>query len=118
MTRHGSRSELPSASSSLGPGRRRSSEAWPSAPAGTIYVDAQQNSEGKSVVAAYSVRERAEATVSAPLDWSELRGTLRLDTFTIGDDAGASCGEVGDLWGAAMKRRNSKRAIERVLRDA
>jgi hypothetical protein len=25
---------------------------------------------------------------------------------------------VGDLWGVALKRRNSKRAIERVLRDA
>lgn len=86
-------------------------------PAGTIYVDAQQNSEGKSVVAAYSVRERPKATVSAPLDWSELRGTLRLEAFTIATMP-ARLRKVGDLWGAAMKRRNSKRAIERVLDDA
>src|SRR5205823_3805477 len=52
-------------------------------PARSIYVDAQQNAKGKSVVAAYSVRERPGATVSAPLDWSELRGTLRLEAFTI-----------------------------------
>lgn len=38
-------------------------------PAGTISVDTQQNAEGKSVVAAYSVREREPAPVSAPLEW-------------------------------------------------
>jgi bifunctional non-homologous end joining protein LigD len=50
-----------------------------SRPKGSIYVDALQNAEGKSVVAAYSVREREKATVSAPLEWRELRGTLRID---------------------------------------
>jgi len=84
-------------------------------PRGTIYVDAQQNSPGKSVVAAYSVRERNRATVSAPLDWVELRGSLRLDTFTL-KSMPDRLDEVGDLWGAAMKRRNSKRALDRVLR--
>jgi bifunctional non-homologous end joining protein LigD len=86
-------------------------------PAGTIYVDAQQNSEGKSVVAAYSVREREEAPVSAPLDWSDLRSTLRIDSFTL-ETMPERVQRVGDLWGVALKRRNSKRAIERVLRDA
>jgi bifunctional non-homologous end joining protein LigD len=86
-------------------------------PRGTIYVDAQQNSAGKSVVAAYSVRERTGATVSAPLEWSELRATLRLDTFTL-KTMPARLRKVGDLWGAAMSRRNSKRALDRVLRNA
>jgi bifunctional non-homologous end joining protein LigD len=86
-------------------------------PRGTIYVDAQQNSPGKSVVAAYSVRERNGATVSAPLEWAELRGTLRLDTFTL-KTMPARLQKVGDLWRAAMSRRNSKRALDRVLRDA
>ena len=85
-------------------------------PAGSIYVDAQQNSEGKSVVAAYSVREREQAPVSAPLDWSDLRSTLRIDAFTI-ETMPKRIQRVGDLWGAALKRRNSTRAIERVLRD-
>jgi len=83
-------------------------------PAGTIYVDAQQNSEGKSVVAAYSVRERERAPVSAPLDWDELRGNLRIDAFTL-ETMPARVREIGDLWGAALTRRNSKRAIDRVL---
>jgi bifunctional non-homologous end joining protein LigD len=86
-------------------------------PAGTIYVDAQQNAEGKSVVAAYSVRERIGATVSAPLDWSELRRGLRLEAFTIKTMPGR-LERVGDLWGPAMKRRNTRRVIERVLRNA
>ena len=86
-------------------------------PRGSIYVDAQQNSAGKSVVAAYSVRERPGATVSAPLEWSELRKTLRLDTFTL-ETMPARLRKVGDLWQAAMSRRNSKRALDRVLRDA
>ena len=85
-------------------------------PAGSIYVDAQQNSQGKSVVAAYSVREREKAPVSAPLDWSDLRSTLRIDAFTI-ETMPKRIQRVGDLWGAALKRRNSTRAIERVLRD-
>jgi DNA primase len=38
-------------------------------------VDAEQKSEGKSVVAAYSVRGRSLATISAPLSWPELRST-------------------------------------------
>jgi bifunctional non-homologous end joining protein LigD len=86
-------------------------------PRGSIYVDAQQNSPGKSVVEAYSVRERTGATVSAPLEWTELRSSLRLDTFTL-KTMPARLTRVGDLWEAAMLRRNSKRALDRALRDA
>lgn len=83
-------------------------------PPHTTYVDAQQNAEGKSVVAAYSLRERPRATVSAPLDWRELRGTLKLEAFTI-ETMPSRIRKVGDLWGAAMKRRNTRRAIDHVL---
>lgn len=83
-------------------------------PAGTIYVDAQQNAEGKSVVAAYSLRERDRAPVSAPLEWRELRATLRIDAFTI-KTMPARVARVGDLWGAALKRRNTQRTIDGVL---
>ena len=86
-------------------------------PPGTIYVDAQQNAEGKSVVAAYSLRERQGATVSAPLDWRELRPALRLESFTI-NTMPARLKKVGDLWGSVMKHPNTRRAIERVLGGA
>jgi bifunctional non-homologous end joining protein LigD len=83
-------------------------------PPHTTYVDAQQNAEGKSVVAAYSLRERPRVTVSAPLDWRELRGTLKLEAFTI-ETMPARLRKVGDLWGAAMQQRNTRRAIDQVL---
>ena len=86
-------------------------------PEGTIYVDAQQNAKGKSVVAAYSVRERARATVSAPLAWTELRSGLRMESFTVETMPGR-LKRVGDLWGQAMKRRNNRRSVDRVLRNA
>jgi len=83
-------------------------------PKGSIYVDAMQNAEGKSVVAAYSVRARRGATVSAPLEWSELRRTLRLEAFTI-ETMPVRLRRIGDIWGAAMKRRNTRRVIDRLL---
>lgn len=86
-------------------------------PAGTIYVDAQQNSRGKSVVSAYSVRERAGAPVSAPLAWRELRASLRLDRFTI-RTMPARIRKLGDLWGDALRQRNTAQMIDRVLRGA
>ena len=83
-------------------------------PAGTIYVDAQQNAEGKSVVAAYSVRARSEATVSAPIAWTELRAGLTLERFTL-ETMPMRLRRVGDLWSAAIKRRNSRRALDGLL---
>jgi hypothetical protein len=46
-----------------------------------------------------------------------LRSTLRIDTFSL-ETMPDRVRKVGDLWGAAMKRRNSKRALDRLLRDA
>jgi bifunctional non-homologous end joining protein LigD len=49
-----------------------------------IYVDHMQNARGKSVVAPYSVRPKPGATVSAPLDWTEVkRKKLTISDFTI-----------------------------------
>ena len=86
-------------------------------PRGSIYVDAMQNAEGKSVVSAYSLREREPATVSAPLQWRELRDSLRIESFTIATMP-ARLRKLGDLWGAAMRRRNSRRAIAAALGGA
>jgi bifunctional non-homologous end joining protein LigD len=49
-----------------------------------IYVDFLQNAYGKSVVAPYSVRPRAGATVSAPLEWEEVeKKKFSIEDFTI-----------------------------------
>jgi len=85
-------------------------------PAGTIYVDAQQNSYGKSVVSAYSVRERATATVSAPVDRTELRSSLKLEAFTM-DSMPARLERAGDVWATSLKARNAARIIKSIVAD-
>ncbi|MBC7789030.1 MAG: DNA ligase D [Anaerolineae bacterium] len=79
-------------------------------PKGSVYVDYLQNIRGKSVACAYSVRAKPGALVSAPLDWSEITPALELGDFTI-ETMPSRVSETGDLWGPAMKRRNSLRAI-------
>jgi bifunctional non-homologous end joining protein LigD len=51
---------------------------------GQIYVDHMQNAKGKSVAAPYSVRPKAGAPVSAPLEWGEVeRRRVAPRDFTI-----------------------------------
>jgi bifunctional non-homologous end joining protein LigD len=86
-------------------------------PKGTIYVDAKQNARGKSVASAYSVRERTGAPVSAPIRWDELERDLQIQDFTI-TTMRRRLDAVGDLWGEGLKRRNTTRAVDRVLSEA
>jgi bifunctional non-homologous end joining protein LigD len=51
---------------------------------GRVYLDYLQNGYGKSLAGPYSVRARAGATVSAPLEWKEIKSaTLRPEKFHI-----------------------------------
>ena len=50
----------------------------------TVFIDYLQNSSGKTMVCPYSLRAEAMATVSTPLEWSDLRGDLRAEDFHIG----------------------------------
>lgn len=51
--------------------------------AGKVYIDANQNAKGKTLVAPYSVRPYPKAPVSAPLDWEELDEEFFPEEFTI-----------------------------------
>lgn len=48
-----------------------------------IYLDFLQNRRAQTVVAPYSVRPKLNATVSTPLDWSELNAELTIGQFTM-----------------------------------
>lgn len=48
-----------------------------------IYVDYLQNREGQTLASAYSVRPKPGATVSAPLEWKEVKHGLQISDFTI-----------------------------------
>ena len=79
-------------------------------PASAVYVDYLQNILGKTVAGAYAVRARPGATVSMPLAWEELDDALDPRDFTI-ESAPARVAKLGDLWKAAMKKRNPVRAL-------
>ena len=53
-----------------------------------VFLDYNQNAKDRTVAAAYSVRPRPDARVSAPLTWDEMDECDPAD-FTLGDDAGA-----------------------------
>jgi bifunctional non-homologous end joining protein LigD len=70
---------------------------------GSIYVDHFQNARGKSVVAPYSARPRPGATVSAPLDWAEVkRGKITPQDFTI-ENMRKRIERKGDLFSPVLK---------------
>ena len=48
-----------------------------------IYLDYLQNRKGQTIVSAYSVRPEKQATVSTPLNWSEVKQGLKISDFTI-----------------------------------
>lgn len=85
-----------------------------SRPTGAVYVDFLQNIRGKTVASVYSARATPDATVSAPLRWSELTPQLDPRAFTI-ESMASRLREVGDIWRDGMRRLNDPR---RLLGDA
>jgi bifunctional non-homologous end joining protein LigD len=75
-----------------------------------VYVDFLQNIKGKTIAGAYCVRAKPGAPVSTPLDWDELEDVESPSQFTI-RNVPDRLGKIGDLWGPAMKRKNSLKAF-------
>ena len=69
-----------------------------------IYVDTGRNGYSATFAAAYTVRAKPGAPVSAPCTWEEIeRGAVEPRSFTLRNMA-ARIDQVGDLW-ADMRRR-------------
>jgi bifunctional non-homologous end joining protein LigD len=48
-----------------------------------LYIDYVQHSEGKTIVAPYSMRGNEHAGVATPLYWNEVNDKLKLETFNL-----------------------------------
>jgi DNA primase len=48
-----------------------------------VFVDYTQNSHGRTMVCAYSLRVSAEATVSTPIEWISLKKKIKPAEFNI-----------------------------------
>ena len=69
-----------------------------------ILVDIGRNRAGATFVAAYSVRPKSGAPVSAPCTWEEIeRGDVGPQTFTLRSMPGRLA-KVGDLWKPVLRR--------------
>jgi bifunctional non-homologous end joining protein LigD len=84
---------------------------------GRIFVDTGRNGYSATFAAAYAVRAKPGAPVSAPCTWEELeRGEVGPRTFTLRTMAQRVAG-VGDLWSDMRRRRQSlRRPTERLRR--
>ncbi|WNG50057.1 DNA ligase D [Archangium minus] len=68
---------------------------------GRLYLDAEQNAWGKTVVAPYSLRALPHAPVSTPLAWSEVTSRLEPRRFTLAT-VRRRLDKVGDLFAPAL----------------
>jgi bifunctional non-homologous end joining protein LigD len=82
---------------------------------GRILVDTGRNDYSATFAAAYTVRARPGAPVSAPCTWEEVeRGEVAPRSFTIRNMA-ERIEKVGDLWADMLKAKRSLRLpIERL----
>lgn len=80
---------------------------------GRVYVDPFRNGFAQTVVTPYSVRRKAHAPVSTPLDWSEVKAELDPAQFNIGNFAARL--KARDPWVAYAKSRQSLAAAAKKL---
>ena len=84
---------------------------------GRIYVDTGRNGYSATFAAAYTVRAKPEAPVSAPCRWDEVeRGTVEPRTFNL-RNMPDRVAKVGDLWADMRRRgRSLNRPMEKLKR--
>lgn len=86
---------------------------------GRIYVDTGRNGYSATFAAAYTVRAKKGAPVSAPCTWEEIeKGKVDPGTFNL-RNMPARIKKVGDVWADLLKKRRSlKKPLEKLERMA
>jgi len=86
---------------------------------GRIYVDTGRNGYSATFAAAYTVRAKRGAPVSAPCTWEEIeKGKVAPDTFNL-RNMPARIKKAGDIWADMLRKRPSlKKPIEKLKRMA
>jgi bifunctional non-homologous end joining protein LigD len=70
---------------------------------GKVLIDWSQNNAAKTTVAPYSLRARAQPTVSTPLRWDEVESCRRAaDLVFTADDVVARLADMGDLFASTL----------------
>ena len=84
---------------------------------GRIYIDTGRNGYSATFAAAYTVRAKRGAPVSAPCTWEEIeKGTVNPGTFTL-RNMPARIKKAGDLWADMLrKKRSLTKPIDRLKR--
>ena len=77
--------------------------------AGRILVDTGRNGHGATFAAAYAVRARAGAPVSAPCTWQEVEAGQAAPRSFLLRGVGERIARVGDLWAELHQRGHSLR---------
>ena len=81
---------------------------------GLIYLDYLQNHFGATMAAPYSLRPKANAPVSTPLEWKEVKRTLNPQDFTIRTILDR-VKKKGDLWkGVLGKGIDMAQALKKI----
>jgi len=86
---------------------------------GRIYIDTGRNGYSATFAAAYTVRAKRGAPVSAPCTWEEIaKGTVNPGTFTL-TNMPARIKKAGDLWAEMLrKKRSLTKPIDKLKRMA
>lgn len=71
-----------------------------------IYMDYLQNRKGQTIACVYSCRPKKGATVSTPLDWSEVKKGLTPKDFTINNIHGR-LQKKGDIFAPILDAKNA-----------
>jgi len=84
---------------------------------GRIYIDTGRNGYSATFAAAYTVRAKRGAPVSAPCTWEEIEtGTVNPGTFTL-TNMPARIKKAGDLWADMLrKKRSLTKPIDKLKR--